>query len=67
MKEFNVCYTLDFEIICGKISKEINITTESVLKEVLEKIQNDAYVIIKNDERRRVVNTASIRYVKVIT
>ena len=66
MKEFNVCYTLDFEIIWEKISKEINVTTESVLKEISEKIQSDAYVIIKNDKRRKVVNTASIRYVKVI-
>jgi hypothetical protein len=67
VKEFNVYYTLDFEIICEKVSKGINVTTESVLKEVLEKIQNNAYLIIKNNERGRVVNTTSIRYVKVIT
>ncbi|WP_078412033.1 hypothetical protein [Priestia abyssalis] len=65
MKEFTVCYTLDSDVKWERVIKKPNINTEDVLQEVLKRIKNRKYLIAKTDKGSRIINTASIRYVRI--
>ncbi len=65
LKEFTVCYTLDSDVKWERVIKKPNINTEDVLQEVLKRIKNRKYLIAKTDKGSRIINTASIRYVRI--
>lgn len=65
LKEFTVCYTLETDVKWEKVIKKPNIKTEDVLQEVLERIENRKYLIAKTDKGSQLINTSSIRYVRI--
>jgi hypothetical protein len=48
-----------------KVIKKPNIKTEDVLQEVLERVENRKYLIAKTDKGTQLINTSSIRYVRI--
>lgn len=65
LKEFTVCYTLETDVKWEKVIKKPNIKNEDVLQEVLERVGNRKYLIAKTDEGTQLINTSSIRYVRI--
>ena len=60
-----MCYTLETDVKWEKVIKKPNIKTEDVLQEVLERVENRKYLIAKTDKGSRLINTSSIRYVRI--
>ena len=48
-----------------KVIKKPNVKTEDVLHEVLKRIENRKYLIAKTDKGSRLINTSSIRFVRI--
>lgn len=65
LKEFTVCYTLESDVKWEKVIKDPNIKTEDVLQEILERVENRKYLIAKTDKGTQLINTSSIRYVRI--
>ncbi|WP_338472683.1 hypothetical protein R4Z10_08105 [Niallia sp. XMNu-256] len=67
LKEFTVCYTFDHEIITEKIIKELDVTREEVEQEVIEKMDNNRYFIVKNHQKGNYrIDSSLVRYVQII-
>ncbi|MFB5197552.1 hypothetical protein ACE198_22035 [Neobacillus sp. KR4-4] len=66
MKEYTVCYTFDHEIIIEKLIKESNVKKEDVEQEVVEKLNQNKYHIIKNDQGTFKIDSSLVRFVRII-
>jgi hypothetical protein len=66
MKEFTVCYTCENNIITEKIIKKEDVKKEDVEKEVMEKMNHNQSFNVKTDQGNLMINTYSVRYVRVI-
>ncbi|WP_394234047.1 hypothetical protein [Niallia oryzisoli] len=65
MKEFIVCYTLENDIKRERIMKEADISKEQVIQEIVEKIEQRKYFLMKGDHRDDWIDCSSIRYIGV--
>ncbi|WHY69349.1 hypothetical protein [Neobacillus sp. SuZ13] len=66
MKEYTVCYTFDHEIIIEKLIKESNVKKEEVEQEVVEKLNQNKYFIVKNDQGTFKIDSSLVRFVRII-
>lgn len=66
MKEYLVCYSLENDIKRGKILKDLEVEKEEIVKEILEKIEQSKYIIVKEDEGDYLIDTSLIRYIRVL-
>jgi hypothetical protein len=66
MKEFTVCYTFDHEIITEKIIKGLDVNKEDLEREIVEMMDRNKYIIVKNNEGNYVINSYLVRYVRII-
>lgn len=66
MKEFTVCYTFDNDIIIEKIIKELDVKKEDVEQEVVEKMNDNKYFIVKNDQGSYQISSYLVRFVTII-
>lgn len=66
MKEYTVCYTFDNEIIIEKLFKESNVKKEDVEQEVVEKLNQNKYFIVKNDQGTFKIDSSLVRFVRII-
>jgi hypothetical protein len=66
LKEFTVCYTFDNDIIIEKIIKELDVKKEDVEQEVVEKMNDNKYFIVKNDQGSYQINSYLVRCVTII-
>ncbi|WP_026567070.1 hypothetical protein [Bacillus sp. UNC41MFS5] len=66
MKEYTVCYTFDNEIIIEKFFKEANVKKEDVEQEVVEKLNQNKYFIVKNDQGTFKIDSSLVRFVRII-
>ena len=66
LKEFSVCFTLDSDIKWGKIRKRCDKKKGDILQEILQKVKRCHYFIIKSDNRAQIINTAKIRYIRIL-
>lgn len=66
MKEYTVCYTFDHEIIIEKLIKESNVKKEDVEQEVVEKLNQNKYHIVKNDQGTFKIDSSLVRFVRII-
>ncbi|MDM5332960.1 hypothetical protein QUF56_06940 [Ureibacillus composti] len=67
MNEYIVYYTLDCNIIREKIVRDLDVKKEDVVQEVLEKVNQSKYLIVKSDKGDFKVKSSLIRYVMVRT
>ncbi|MFP5114209.1 hypothetical protein ACSU64_17770 [Bacillaceae bacterium C204] len=66
MKEFTVCYTFDHEIITEKIIKGLDVNKEDLEREIVEMMDRNKYIIVKNNEGNYVINSYLVRYVRIM-
>ncbi|MEH7082048.1 hypothetical protein V7139_04830 [Neobacillus drentensis] len=66
MKEYTLCYTFDNEIIIEKLFKESNVKKEDVEQEVVEKMNQNKYFIVKNDQGTFKIDSSLVRFVRII-
>lgn len=66
MKEFTVCYTFDHEIITEKIIKGLDVKKEDLEREIVEMMDRNKYIIVKNNEGNYVINSYLVRYVRIM-
>jgi len=66
LKEYTVCYTFDHEIIIEKLIKESNVKKEEVEQEVVEKLNQNKYFIVKNDQGTFKIDSSLVRFVRII-
>jgi len=66
LKEYTVCYTFDNEIIIEKFFKEANVKKEDVEQEVVEKLNQNKYFIVKNDQGTFKIDSSLVRFVRII-
>ncbi|WP_144549739.1 hypothetical protein [Bacillus sp. X1(2014)] len=66
MKEYTVCYTFDHEIIIEKLIKETHVKTEEVEQEVVEKLNQNKYLIVENDQGTFKIDSSLVRFVRII-
>jgi len=66
LKEYTVCYTFDHEIIIEKLIKESNVKKEDVEQEVVEKLNQNKYHIVKNDQGTFKIDSSLVRFVRII-
>jgi hypothetical protein len=66
LKEFHVCYTLEADIKWETIIKKANATKEDIIQEILEKLENSNYFFLKSDDGDYIINTSSVRYVRIV-
>jgi len=66
MKEFTVCYTFDHEIITEKIIKGLDVKKEDLEREIVELMDRNKYIIVKNNEGNYVINSYLVRYVRIM-
>ena len=65
MKEYIVCYIYDNEIKREKIIKELNVHKTDIIQEILEKISQHKYFILKDGQGDNLINSSLVRYIKV--
>ncbi|MBS4176978.1 hypothetical protein [Lederbergia citrea] len=65
MKEFIVCYTLEDDIKRERIMKDADINKEQVMQEIVEKIEQRKYFLVKGDHGDYWIDRSSIRYIGV--
>ncbi|RST71811.1 hypothetical protein D4T97_018005 [Siminovitchia acidinfaciens] len=65
MKEFIVFYTLEDDIKRERIMKDADISKEQVMQEIVEKIDQCKYFLVKGDHGDYWINPSSIRYIRV--
>ena len=66
MKEYTICYTFDNEIIIEKLFKESNVKKEDVEQELVEKMNQNKYLIVKNDQGTFKIDSSLVRFVRII-
>jgi hypothetical protein len=66
LKEFSVRFTLDSGVKMGKIRKRCDKKKGDILQEILQKVKRCQYFIIKSDNRAQIINTAKIRYIRIL-
>ncbi|PAE32171.1 hypothetical protein [Bacillus sp. 7884-1] len=66
MKEYIVSYTLDNDIKREKIIKGLDVKKEEIVQEVLKKIDQYKYFIVKSDDGDYMINSSLIRYIQVL-
>lgn len=66
MKEYTICYTFDNEIIIEKLFKESNVKKEDVEQEVVEKMNQNKYFIVENDQGTFEIDSSLVRFVRII-
>lgn len=66
MKEYIVSYTLDNDIKREKIIKGLDVKKEEIVQEVLKKIDQNKYFIVKSDDGDYMINSSLIRYIQVL-
>ena len=66
LKEFSVCFTLDSGVKMGKIRKRCDNRKGDILQEILQKVKRCQYFIIKSNNRAQIINTAKIRYIRIL-
>jgi transcriptional regulator of NAD metabolism len=65
LREFTICYTFENDIITEKILKKIDVNTEDVKQEIIEKMERYKYFIVENDQGRYLINPNLVRFVRV--
>ena len=65
MNEYIICYTLDNDIIREKIVKGLDFKKEDVMKEVIKKINENKYLIVKSNMGEYKIKSSLIRYIQV--
>ena len=66
MKEFTVCYTLDNHTIIEKMTTALDVKKEDVEQKVVEKIDNNKYINVRNDQGDFKINSSLVRFVRII-
>jgi hypothetical protein len=66
LKEYIVSYTLDNDIKREKIIKGLDVKKEEIVQEVLKKIDQYKYFIVKSDDGDYMINSSLIRYIQVL-
>jgi len=66
LKEYTICYTFDNEIIIEKLFKESNVKKEDVEQELVEKMNQNKYLIVKNDQGTFKIDSSLVRFVRII-
>ncbi|MDR7000215.1 hypothetical protein [Neobacillus niacini] len=67
VKEFIVCYTLDHDIVTEKLIKEIDVKKEDVEQEVIEKLERNKSINVKNGQGNYRINSSLVRYVRIVS
>lgn len=65
LNEYIICYTLDNDIIREKIVKGLDFKKEDVMKEVIKKINETKYLIVKSNMGEYKIKSSLIRYIQV--
>lgn len=65
MKKFRVSYIFEDHVRTEKIVKELNITTEQIFEEQLEKITTNSFLKIHSKQGIDRLDTSLIRYIRV--
>ncbi|MGM0875637.1 MAG: hypothetical protein ACQEWV_12730 [Bacillota bacterium] len=65
MKEFSICYTLDAEVKWEEITGKSDTKAEEILQQVLQRVTNSKVYTVKNNNEEQIINTSSIRYVRI--
>jgi hypothetical protein len=66
LKEYIVSYTLDNDIKREKIIKGLDVKKEEIVQEILKKIDQYKYFIVKSDDGDYMINSSLIRYIQVL-
>ena len=66
LNEYIICYTLDNDIIREKIVKDLDFKKEDVMKEVIKKINENKYLIVKSNMGEYKIKSSLIRYIQVL-
>ncbi|MEH7074924.1 hypothetical protein [Neobacillus drentensis] len=61
-----MCYTLDNHTITEKMKTEVNVEKEEVEQKVVEKINNNQFFNVKNDQGDIKINSSLVRFVRII-
>lgn len=65
LKEFIVCYIYDNDIKREKMIKEQFIQKTDIIQEILEKISQQNYFLLKDGHEDHLINSSMVRYIKV--
>jgi hypothetical protein len=65
LKEFSVCYTLDADVKWEKIRKGSGIKKDDVLQDMLKRIEQCEYFIVKSENKDFIINTSKVRYIRI--
>ncbi|MGM0878783.1 MAG: hypothetical protein ACQEWV_29950 [Bacillota bacterium] len=64
LKEFSVCYTLDADVKWENI-KGSGIKKDDVLQDMLKRIEQCEYFIVKSENKDFIINTSKVRYIRI--
>lgn len=65
MKEFSICYTLEAEVKWEEITEKSDTKAEDILQQVLQRVANSKVHTVKSNNEEQIINTSSIRYVRI--